>query len=257
MKEFDELVQVVDALRDKVNGCPWDAEQTSESLIPNFIEEVYEAVEAIEKKDTHNLKEELGDVLLHVLFQAQIADENKDFGIKDVVKQLNDKLIRRHPHVFGENKANSGREAKHSWESVKRLEKKERKSILDGIPSGMPSLIIASRMQEKADALGFSWDSAETILKKINEEFGELQQAVSSQDKDQVQEEFGDLLFALVSFANHHKIDSESSLRLACSKFKKRFGYIEEQFKSRDKSFADSTVQEMEDCWQEAKKKGL
>ncbi len=257
MKEFDELVQVVNALRDKVSGCPWDSEQTSESLIPNFIEEVYEAVEAIEKKDIANLKEELGDVLLHILFQAQIADENKDFDIKDVINQLNDKLIRRHPHVFGEMKANSGREAKHSWESVKRLEKKERKSVLDGIPNGMPSLIIASRMQEKADALGFRWDSAETILDKVTEEFSELQQAISAKNAEQSQEEFGDLLFALVSFANHHKIDSESSLRLACSKFKNRFGYIEEQFKIRSKNFSDSTVQEMEDFWQEAKKKGL
>ncbi len=256
MKEFDELVEVVRSLRDPLEGCPWDKKQTRESLVPNFIEELYEAVEAIETGDVANLKEELGDVLLHILFQAQIGDENGEFDIKGVVEQIKQKLIRRHPHVFGQNKAANAHEAKLSWEAAKRVEKKDRKSILDGIPSGMPSLIIASRMQEKADAIGFSWDSVGTILAKIREELAELEQAVQEHDRAHTQEEFGDLLFALVSYANYFKLDPESSLREACTKFKRRFGHIEDHFKANKKDFAKASVAEMEALWQEAKKQG-
>ncbi len=256
MKEFDELVRVVRSLRDPDGGCPWDKKQTRESLVPNFIEELYEAVEAIETGDVANLREELGDILLHILFQAQIGQENGEFTIKDVVQQITEKLIRRHPHVFGENKAVSAYDAKLSWESAKRKEKSDRKSVLDGIPSGMPSLIIASRMQEKADAVGFSWDSLGTILAKIREELAELEEAVQKQDRAHTQEEFGDLLFALVSYANYFKLDAESSLREACAKFRRRFGHIEDHFRQSKKELAQASVQEMEALWQDAKKIG-
>ncbi len=256
MRDFDELIEVVRSLRDPVDGCPWDKKQTRKSLIPNFIEELYEAVEAIENGDIANLQEELGDILLHILFQTQIGDEKGEFTIKDVIRQIKEKLIRRHPHVFGEHKAANAYDAKLSWEAVKREEKKDRKSILDGIPSQMPSLIIASRMQEKADAAGFSWDSVETILSKIKEEFAELEEAVKEQDRAHTQEEFGDLLFALVSYANYFKLDPESSLRDACAKFRRRFGHIEDHFKASKKVFADASIEEMEALWQDAKKKG-
>ncbi len=256
MREFDELVDVVRRLRNPVDGCPWDKKQTRESLIPNFIEELYEAVEAIESGDIANLQEELGDILLHILFQTQIGEENGEFTVKDVLEQIKEKLVRRHPHVFGEHKAANAYDAKLSWESVKRIEKKDRKSVLDGIPSQMPSLIIASRMQEKADAVGFSWDSAEAILSKIKEEFAELEDAIKDQDKVHTQEEFGDLLFALVSYANYFKLDSESSLREACAKFRRRFGHIEDHFKESKKDFSDASNDEMEALWQDAKKKG-
>lgn len=203
MTEFVKLVRIVRRLRDKKNGCPWDIKQTSQSLVANFIEELYEAVEAIECHDYEHLKEELGDLMLHIVMQAQIAAEEDEFDIEDVINSISEKLIRRHPHVFGKNEAKKdAASVKQNWELLKQEEKKHtRESVLDGIPHSMPALIVAQRIQEKAATVGFDWDNVQQVFDKLSEELEEFKHAYQSKDQQSMYAEMGDVLFSLVNLA--------------------------------------------------------
>ena len=259
MKEFDELVQIVERLKDKEKGCPWDIKQTLTSLIPNFVEEVYELIEAIETKDVENLKEEIGDVFLHLIFQTQIAKEKNWFHLNEVLQKINQKLIFRHPHVFGNISAKDANKVKQNWEKLKQKEKKEsRNSILDGIPKNMPSLIIASRIQEKAASVGFDWLKNEEVISKIEEELDELKEAIAEANQKNIEEEFGDLLFAITNLARKLELDAENVLRLAAKKFENRFHQIEKHYKDNQKNIQDANLEELNILWEKIKnKKGL
>ncbi len=194
MKEFDELIEVVARLRDPENGCPWDLKQTSRSLVPNFIEELYEAIEAIEHDDQKHLCEELGDIMLHVVMQIRLAEEAGYFTAAEVLTSICTKLIRRHPHIFGDTEATDAYEVKMNWERLKRLEKEKKdRSAIDGIPHSMPGLIVAQRMQEKAASVGFDWGDAKPVFDKMREEFDEFEEAWESEPQERIEEEIGDI----------------------------------------------------------------
>ena len=229
MKEFDKLADILARLRDPVSGCPWDIKQTPQSLVPNFIEELYEAVEAIEDGDDADLTEELGDLMLHILFQAQIATEEGRFTIADVLNSICDKLVRRHPHVFGNAELHDAEAVKMNWERIKKMEKTHRKSVLEGIPRALPGLIYAQRTQEKAASVGFDWPDITPVLAKLDEEEQELHAALESGDANNIREEVGDLLFTLVNLARKLHIDAESALKETTRKFSRRFHYIDDQ----------------------------
>jgi MazG family protein len=250
-KEFDELVRLVSILRKK---CPWDRKQTHESIKDNLIEEAYEVVEAIDQKNTDELKKELGDLLLHVLFHSRIAEEKKAFSIDDVIQGISEKLIRRHPHVFEDAAIDSDHQVAENWENIKLKEGKS--STLDGLPERLPALIRAQRMQEKAGNVGFDWAEWELAWEKLNEEIDEWREAVGQQDQDLRKNEFGDLLFSLVNVGRLLQLNAEDSLRQANRKFENRFRYIEEHLKAGNKDLASSTLEEMDELWDEAKLKG-
>jgi MazG family protein len=253
MREFDELIEIIVRLRHPETGCPWDRKQTHESLVPNFIEELYECVEAIEKQDIEHLGEELGDLLLHIVLQARIAEEEGNFKIADVLQQINEKIIRRHPHIFGEEKVESAEAVKINWELIKLKEKKSRISAIDGIPRGMPKLIVAQRMQEKAAAVGFDWDSHEQVFEKLDEEVGELKEAISLGDSTNIEDEIGDVLFTVVNLSRMLGFDSETSLTKTISKFERRFRQVEERFKNKPHSMQESTLEELDEVWEAVK----
>ncbi len=254
MNEFNDLASIVRLLRDPVTGCPWDIKQTPKTLIPNFIEEMYETVEAIENGDDQALLEELGDLLLHVVFQAQIAAEKKKFTIDDVLTHIINKLQSRHPHVFGTLELNDAEEVKMNWERIKNKEKKGRKSILDGIPRSLPALIAAHRTQEKAAAVGFDWPDLEPIKSKLDEERIELEQAMHNSDMDSIREELGDMLFTLVNLARKLHIDAESALRKTTAKFRRRFNAIEEHYHATGRDINAAGLEELDYIWEAAKK---
>ena len=250
-------------LRNPVNGCPWDREQTLESLKPCLIEESYELMAAMDRpQDKANYIEELGDVLLQVMFQCVMAAERGDFTFDDVANALSDKLVRRHPHVFGDVDAKDTATVLKNWEQIKQMEhkKESRHSALDGVPSTLPAVLKAQRMQEKAARVGFDWPDANGPLEKVKEELGELQEEIALRpsmkpaDSDKVKEEFGDLLFACANLARHLKVDGESALEGACSKFSSRFRYVEAGAKAEGRNMKDMTLEEMEELWQQAKK---
>lgn len=251
MKAFEKLIKIVADLRDPENGCPWDMKQTAKSLVPNFIEELYEVVEAIEDEDDDALREELGDLMLHLVFQVQIASEEGVFGMEEVLEAINEKLVRRHPHIFGDAEADAANEVKMNWERIKKAEKKDRKSILDGVPRSMPALIQAWRLQEKAASVGFDWQELEPVCDKIAEEHGELMDALEKGDKAGIEEEMGDLIFSIVNLARKLEIDAEAALKSTNRKFYDRFQYIEAQYKDKDMSEAD--LDELDTHWKEAK----
>ncbi len=251
MKAFKKLIQIVDDLRDETKGCPWDKKQTSKSLVPNFIEELYEVIEAIEDEDDDALREELGDLMLHLVFQVQIAREEDKFGMEDVLKAINDKLIRRHPHIFGDEDVDTADAVKMNWELIKKKEKKDRKSILDGVPRSMPALIQAWRLQEKAASVGFDWPELPPVCDKIEEEHGELMAALKSGEKAAIEEELGDLIFSIVNLARKLDIDAEAALKATNRKFYDRFQYIEAQYKDSDINEAD--LDELDSHWKKAK----
>ncbi|MCB5261450.1 MAG: nucleoside triphosphate pyrophosphohydrolase [Candidatus Cloacimonetes bacterium] len=251
MNKFQELVDIIAALRDPETGCPWDAKQSSESLVSNFIEELYEVVEAIEEKDDKALCEELGDLLLHVVFQVQIAHEKKAFGMEDVLKAIIDKLVRRHPHVFGDLNVENADAVKLNWEHIKRVEKTDRESVLDGVPKSMPALIQAHRTQEKAASVGFDWPDLPPVLAKIDEEREELYEALNSNDADAIKEELGDLLFSIVNLSRKLGIDAEAALKEATRKFYRRFRYVEEQYSKTD--IHEASLEELDSHWESAK----
>lgn len=255
MIEFDKLVRIVSRLRDRDNGCPWDIKQTSQSLVANFIEELYEAVEAIEYHDYKHLKEELGDLLLHIVMQAQIATEEDNFDIKDVINSISEKLIRRHPHVFDENAAKKDAAAvKQNWELLKQEEKKQtRESILDGIPHSMPALIVAQRIQEKAATVGFDWDNIQLVFDKLSEELEEFKHAYQNKDQQSMYAEMGDVLFSLVNLARVLDLDAESALRATIKKFEQRFKQIERYHKENDIDIRKSSLEMMDEIWNIAK----
>ncbi|MCB5252945.1 MAG: nucleoside triphosphate pyrophosphohydrolase [Candidatus Cloacimonadaceae bacterium] len=251
MKKFQELVDIIAALRDPDTGCPWDAAQTPESLVPNFIEELYEVVEAIEEQDYEALCEELGDLMLHVVFQARIAQENKAFEIQDVLKAIVDKLVRRHPHVFSDLSVDDAEGVKMNWERIKKEEKTERKSILDGVPKSMPALIQAHRTQEKAASVGFDWPDLPPVLAKIDEEHQELKDALKADDAEAIKEELGDLLFSIVNLSRKLNIDAEAALKDATRKFYRRFRHVEEQYNKTD--IHEASLEELDSHWETAK----
>ena len=253
MKEFDTLVSILAALRNPANGCPWDIKQTRESLVPNFIEELYEAVEAIEDKENDSLQEELGDLLLHIIFQAQISAEAGLWDIKDVLSGINSKLIRRHPHVFGDLEAGDADAVKMNWERIKKHEKVERESVLDGIPRAMPALIQAQRTQEKAASVGFDWQELKPILDKLEEEREELYEALTEGDNAMITEELGDMIFTLVNLARKLHIDSEAALKECTRKFTRRFHSIEAHYKNSGADIHEASLEELDFHWEKAK----
>lgn len=254
LASFERFLDVLDELREK---CPWDRKQTNESLRPNTIEEVYELSDALVADDTQNICKELGDVLLHVAFYAKIAQEREQFDMKDVCDRLCEKLIYRHPHVFGTAKAETAGEVCKNWEQLKRTEKDGNKSLLSGVPTSMPSLIKAFRMQEKAANIGFDWDKKEDVWAKVQEELVELQTEMNKGDKENMQKEFGDFLFSLVNAARLYDINPDTALELTNRKFRNRFGYVEECSKQQGRNLQDMTLAEMDNLWNKAKAKGL
>ncbi len=253
MDNFDELIQILRKLRHPTEGCPWDNQQTHSSLVPNFIEELYEVVEAIEDKDDKALKEELGDLMLHIVFQAEIARERGAFEIQDVLKTLVDKLIRRHPHIFGDGYAKDAAGVKMNWERIKKQEKRDRESVLDGIPRALPALIKAWRMQEKAASVGFDWQDLGPVLAKMEEEKEELMSAIQSGDTECIEEEMGDLIFSVVNLARKLNIDAETALNRTIAKFYNRFRYIEAQYDTGD--INGVSLEELDVHWEAAKRK--
>jgi MazG family protein len=246
MMAIQNLIDIVARLRKE---CPWDRAQTHESLAAPLIEEAYEAVEAIETQNYPELKKELGDLLLHVLFHADLASEEGHFTLEDVVQAECDKLIYRHPHVFGTTEVHSADDVSRNWEQLKRNET-GRTSIIDGVPTSLPSLQRAARIQEKASKVGFDWDNKESVIEKVREEFEEFITATNDTERE---EEFGDLLFSLVNFSRHQKIEAERSLRSATIKFDKRFRQVEQLVEASGKPWSDYTLEELDQFWDKAK----
>ncbi len=251
---FERLVWIMKELRSK---CPWDRVQTRESLKPYIIEEAYEVVSAIEDNDPSKLREELGDLLLQIVFQAEIASEREEFDIYDVIEFLCDKLIRRHPHVFGNLKVEDKERVLENWEKIKAKEKREKESVLDGVPDNLPSLLAAYRLQEKASRLGFDWSRIEDVWRKVGEELDELREAMEKEDKEEIEAELGDLLFAIANLARFLDVDPEGALRKCNRRFKERFKYIERSLKERGLKWEDVDLEYLDKLWEEAKRKGL
>ena len=258
--KFNEFVEIVKRLRKE---CPWDREQTNDSIKAATIEETYEVVEAIEKKNYDELRNELGDLLLHVVFHTIIASESNNFTIDDVIDSIRQKLIRRHPHVFGEVKVSGAEEVKKNWEEIKLEE--GRNSVLDGVPEMLPSLQRAHRLQEKAAKVGFDWEKKEDVWTKVIEEIEEMheiekiknQKLSDKRDEElynQLEDEIGDVFFALVNYARFLDVNPENALRRTNLKFIKRFGYVEEKIKSLGKKLSESNLKEMDFYWEESKK---
>jgi len=258
--KFNDFVEIVKRLRKE---CPWDREQTNDSIKAATIEEAYEVVEAIEKKNYNELKSELGDLLLHIVFHTIIASETSEFTIDDVIDSIREKLIRRHPHVFGEVKVSGSAEVKKNWEEIKLEE--GRNSVLDGVPEMLPALQRAHRLQEKASKVGFDWEKKEDVWKKVIEEIEEMHEIekVKSQTTNvkreeeiynQLEDEIGDVFFALVNYARFLDVNPENALRRTNFKFISRFSYVEEKIKSLGKKLSDSNLKEMDFYWEESKK---
>lgn len=247
--ELERLIEIVATLRSE-NGCQWDREQTHRSLRPNMLEEAYEAVDAIDDGDIANLREELGDVLLQVVLHAQIAKDNNEFDIEDVAKELGDKLIHRHPHVFGNKKVNSTDEILQAWEELKKEEKTNRKSILDGVSKSQSALMAAQKISKKVVKVGFEWDSIESLKKCIESEYKEFEEAVKLKDMDKMEDEMGDIFFATVNLARWHKIDAEQALLRANKKFTARFKKMEEL---ATKPLEEYSYEEFDTLWRKAK----
>ena len=254
-ERFGELVEIMARLR-APGGCPWDREQTHESIKPYLLEETYEVLEAIDDGDPAKLREELGDLLLQVVFHAQMAEETEAFDIAQVIAAINEKLRRRHPHVFGEVKAETAQEVLFNWEQIKQRERQKAKqpaSALDGVPRELPALLRAHRLQEKASRVGFDWKEADEVLRKVEEEMRELRQAMESQAPARVEAELGDLLFALVNLSRFIAVNPEDALRKTIARFISRFRYIEEALAQKGASLKDTTLEQMDALWNEAK----
>lgn len=251
LKAFDRLLTIMDELREK---CPWDRKQTFESLRQNTIEETYELASALIKDDMNEIAKELGDVLLHVVFYAKIGSEKGAFDMADVCNKIADKLIFRHPHVYGEQAVQNADEVSQLWEQVKLKEKGGNKTVLAGIPEALPALVKAYRIQDKAANVGFDWEKRADVWAKVKEEIAEFEAEVESMDEEKATNEMGDLFFALVNAARLYKIKPDNALEKTNAKFIKRFNYIEQQAKEKGLSLSDMTLDEMEALWQEAKR---
>lgn len=250
LQAFQRLLEVMDELREK---CPWDKKQTFESLRANTIEECYELVDAIMKQEKNEIKKELGDVLLHIVFYSKIASETGDFDIADVCNSLCDKLIFRHPHVFGEGAAKTAGEVEQTWEQIKRKEKDGNKTVLSGVPDALPALIKSYRIQDKARNVGFDWKDKEQVWDKVKEEFDELRVEVEKLDAEKMEEEFGDLMFSMINAARLYKINPENALEKCNQKFIRRFNHVEAQAMKQGRELKDMSLEEMDEYWNEAK----
>ncbi len=268
-KDISRLIEIMAALRTPVTGCPWDLEQDFTSIAPYTIEEAYEVADAIERGDMDDLREELGDLLLQVVYHAQMADEAGEFGFGDVVEAVTTKMIRRHPHVFGNETARGAGMAKGMWEAIKAEEKAEKRArrvarglpaedngagYLDGVPLPLPALVRALKIQQKAARVGFDWAEPEPILDKIEEEIGEFREALQSGDTAAMKDEFGDMLFAFVNLGRHLGLEPEDALRGTNDKFRDRFHHVERALASGGRTLEDASLDEMEQLWQEAKR---
>lgn len=252
---LEDLTELMATLRSE-KGCPWDRKQSKDSLKPYIIEESYEVVEAVDEKDPQKIKDELGDVLFQVVFYAQLLQEEDGLDIYDIIEGVHSKMVRRHPHVFGEVNVKDADEVLVNWEQIKQTEKSsERASVLDGVPKDLPSLIKAHRIQSKVSHVGFEWENYHQVLEKLDEEFSELRQAYKHGDIEEVEDEFGDLLFVLVSIARFLDVNPDNALRKAISKFTKRFNSIEEHMQDMNKVWQDMSTEEMDRMWAEAKNK--
>ena len=247
---FMRFLDVLDTLRMK---CPWDAKQTNESLRANTIEEVFELTDAILDEDTDNIKKELGDVLLHIGFYAKIADEKGQFDIADVCNTLTDKLIFRHPHIYGNVSADSPEEVSKNWEQIKLKEKGGNKTVLSGVPKSLPSLIKANRIQEKAANVGFDWENKEQVWDKVKEETAEVETEIRNGNTNKLEEEFGDLMFAIINAARLYGVNPENALEKTNRKFIRRFNYLEAKAKELGKNLKEMSLAEMDKIWDEAK----
>ncbi len=248
LEAFKRLLDIMDDLREK---CPWDKKQTLESLSHLTIEETYELTDAILENDLESLKGELGDLLLHIVFYSKIASETKDFDIKDVINTICEKLIIRHPHIYGDVDVENEDDVKRNWESIKLKEGK--KSVLQGVPKSLPALVKAQRIQDKVAGIGFDWEEAHQVFDKVKEEIKEFEDEVKQDNSNKMEEEFGDVLFSLINLARHLDINPEIALERTNKKFIKRFQFLEQQAKAIDKSLHDMSLEEMDRIWEKAK----
>lgn len=250
LEAFQRLLDIIDELREK---CPWDHKQTFDSLRTNTIEETYELSDAIINHDMHNICKELGDVLMHITFYSKMASETGDFDIKDVCDAICDKLVYRHPHVFGDIKAEDTDQVLKNWESLKLKEKDGNKTVLGGVPDSLPSLIKAYRIQDKARNVGFDWEKREDVWDKVAEENAEVREAITRGDQDDIEAEFGDLLFSIINAARLYGVNPDNALERTNKKFIKRFNYLESESKKDGKTLGDMTLGEMDQYWDRAK----
>jgi ATP diphosphatase len=263
-RNISVLVEIMAALRTPDTGCPWDLEQDFASISPYTIEEAYEVADAIEREDWDDLRDELGDLLLQPIYHAQMAKEAGLFDFADVIEAISTKMIRRHPHVFGDNTARNAGMAKGAWEKIKAQEKADKSvdnekgdgpGILDDVPSNFPALQTAVKLQKKAARVGFDWDDPSLVIGKLQEETGELKEAVAHSDRNQIENEIGDLLFTIANIARHFDIEPDHALRRSNQKFRRRFSYLENKITSSGKSLEETDLHQMELLWQEAKTK--
>lgn len=252
-EQFGRLYNIMRELRTR---CPWDKEQTHDSLRQYLLEEVYEVLETLDEKHYEELRKEMGDLMLQIMFHSRIASENKFFDVDDVIRSLNDKLIRRHPHVFGEVEANNAEQVLKNWEQIK-LTEANRNSVLDGVPRTMPSLARAFRVQEKASRVGFDWGHIKDVWPKVYEELKELEEALDKRDLKKTEEELGDVLFSIVNISRFLEVNPEDALRGTIEKFMRRFRYVERKFAESSRNMKDATLEEMDVFWNEAKKMEL
>jgi MazG family protein len=248
-ERFLRLVQIMDELREQ---CPWDKKQTIQTLRPLTIEELYELTDAITDSDWKGIREELGDLLLHLVFYARIGKEQNQFTLDDVIDGINEKLIARHPHIYGNVQVSGEEEVKQNWEKLKLKEGK--KSVLSGVPLSLPSVVKATRLQEKAKQVGFEWDDTEQVWEKVNEEMQELQEAIQQKNQEAIEEEFGDLLFSLVNYARFLHVDAENALERTNKKFIHRFSLMESMARENGKKLEEMTLSEMDELWNSIKK---
>lgn len=257
MIKIEQLIEVVAQLRDPQNGCPWDIKQNFDSILPCLLEETYEVAEAIQTKDKVSLREELGDLLLQVVFLSQLAKEENSFDFNDVLKDIHDKLIFRHPHVFGDVNAEDADEALKHWEAMKAEEKakKQHTSVLDDLPFALPALTRANKLQKRCAKVGFDWDDSKQVFDKVKEEVEEVEEELNRQPQqpEKIAEELGDLLFATVNACRHQKLDAESVLRNANLKFENRFRKVEKEVKSQNKQLQDCSLSELDLIWDKVK----
>jgi tetrapyrrole methylase family protein/MazG family protein len=253
-KELDRLVDIVYRLR-APGGCPWDREQTHKTILSCLLDEAYEFFEAVDENDPYKIKEELGDLLLQVVLHAQMASEENKFTFEDVSRDIADKLIRRHPHVFGDTEVSSSKEVLHNWEAIKKSEKgkEHRKYLVDDIPDALPALFKAEKLQRRVAKVGFDWKDITPVLDKVEEEFQEFREAILAGDVTHASEELGDIIFALVNVGRHNNISAEDSVRSTCYKFARRFRYIEDKFKELNKDLNKASLEEMDVYWEESK----
>lgn len=254
-KLFEELVEIIAKLRSE-DGCPWDKQQTHDTLKPGLIEETYEAVDAIDERDDEKIEEELGDLLMQVLLNAQIAEDDGRFNIRGVLRKISDKLKRRHPHVFGNIRVRDAQEVLKNWEIIKSRERanmRTRKSLIDGIPSHLPELMKARKVQAKASRVGFDWEKAEDVLEKVEEEIEELKTSISTSEPGRIEEEIGDILFSVVNLSRFLDVEPEEALRKTTAKFIRRFRQVEAQIAAQGKEITDYDLPALDELWEAAK----